>query len=282
MPSTAFNPTTQAALHQQFAQLHSTAGQLLLLPNAWDAASAKLFEASGAQAIATSSASLAWARGYADGSALPHSELISAVAGMTRVLGLPLTVDMEDGYSSDPLEVGRLAVALTEAGAVGINIEDGSDEPALLVEKIRAIRAALKSHDGKGTPLYINARTDIYLRQLKVDGTPAQASIARLKLYQAAGADGAFVPGLSAVKDIEEISQGMPLPLNVMLMPGLPTVAAMRAAGARRISSGPAPFKVAYLQAQKSVEALLAEDLGPLTGPGVDYSAMNRLLTPKA
>ena len=112
--------------------------------------------------------------------------------------------DMEDGYSQDPAEVGRLACELVDVGAVGINLEDGSDAPALLAEKIRAIRAALK-----GRPLFINARTDVYLRQLKVEGAPAQASIARLKLYQQAGADGAFVPGLTALSEVTEISSGV-------------------------------------------------------------------------
>ncbi|MEO7886490.1 MAG: isocitrate lyase/phosphoenolpyruvate mutase family protein, partial [Polaromonas sp.] len=154
----------QALHHQQFVQLHQAPHGVLLLPNAWDAASVKIFEASGAKAVATSSASLAWACGYADGGALPPDELLDAVARITRVLKVPLTVDMEDGYSQDPAEVGRLAAELVDVCAVGINLEDGSDAPALLADKIRAIRSALK-----GKPLFINARTDVYLRKLKVD-----------------------------------------------------------------------------------------------------------------
>lgn len=263
----------QTLHHQQFTQLHQSPDSILLLPNAWDAASAKIFEASGAKAIATSSASLAWACGYADG-ALPPGELLDAVARITRVLKVPLTVDMEDGYSEDPAEVGRLAAELVAVGAAGINIEDGSGEPALLVDKIKAIRSALK-----GAPLFINARTDVYLRKLKVDGTPAQASIARLKLYQQAGADGAFVPGLTALPDVEEISAAITMPLNVMAMPGLPPIGALQTAGARRVSVGPAPFQVAYEHARTSVEALLKQDLAPLLGPKLDYSAMNTLLS---
>jgi len=264
----------QTLHHQQFVQLHQASQGVLLLPNAWDAASAKIFEASGAKAVATSSASLAWACGYADGGALPPHELLDAVARITRVLRVPLTTDMEDGYSQDPAEVGRLACELVDVGAVGINLEDGSDTPALLAEKIRAIRAALK-----GRPLFINARTDVYLRQLKVEGAPAQASIARLKLYQQAGADGAFVPGLTALPEVTEIASGVAMPLNVMAMPGLPAIAALQAAGARRVSAGPSPFQVAYEHARTSVEALLQQDLAPLLGPRMDYSAMNRMLT---
>jgi 2-methylisocitrate lyase-like PEP mutase family enzyme len=264
----------QALHYKQFAQLHQAPNGVLLLPNAWDAASAKIFEASGAKAIATSSASLAWACGYADGGALPPDELLDAVARITRVLSLPLTVDMEDGYSDNAAEVGRLAAELAAVGAAGINLEDGSGAPALLADKIKAVRSALK-----GTPLFINARTDIYLRKLKVEGTPAQASIARLKLYQQAGADGAFVPGLTALPEVEEISAAITMPLNVMAMPGLPPIGALQTAGARRVSVGPSPFQVAYEHARTSVEALLKQDLAPLLGPKLDYSAMNTLLS---
>lgn len=263
----------RALHHQQFLQLHQAPAGLLLLPNAWDAASARIFEASGAAAVATSSASLAWACGYADGGALPPEELLHAVRNITRVLKVPLTVDMEDGYSEDPAEVGRLAAELAATGAVGVNLEDGSGAPALLAEKIRAIRAALK-----GTPLFINARTDVYLRQLKVEGNPAQASVERLKLYQAAGADGAFVPGLTALPEVEQICAALKMPLNLMAMPGLPAIAALQAAGVRRVSVGPAPFQVAYEHAKTSVEALLRQDLSPLLGPKMDYSALNALL----
>jgi hypothetical protein len=115
--------TMRALHHQQFLKLHQVPGSLLLLPNAWDAASARIFEASGATAVATSSASLAWACGYADGGALPPEELLHAVRNITHVLKVPLTVDMEDGYSADPDQVGRLAAELAGTGAVGINIE---------------------------------------------------------------------------------------------------------------------------------------------------------------
>jgi 2-methylisocitrate lyase-like PEP mutase family enzyme len=264
----------QTLHHQQFAQLHQAPNDILLLPNAWDAASAKLFEASGAQAVATSSASLAWACGYADGGGLPPDELLDAVARITRVLKIPLTVDMEDGYSDNAAEVGRLAAELVAVGAAGINLEDGSGAPALLADKIKAIRSTLK-----GAPLFINARTDVYLRKLKVEGTPAQASIERLKRYQQAGADGAFVPGLTALPEVTEISAAITLPLNVMAMPGLPAVVDLQAAGARRLSVGPSPFQVAYEHARIGIEALLKQDLSPLLGPKLDYSAMNTLLS---
>ncbi len=136
--------------------------------------SAKLFERSGASAIATSSAAVAWALGYPDGSALPEHELVDAVRRITRVLSVPLTVDIEDGYSDDAPKVAALAQKIVDVGAVGINIEDGTKPPALLAEKIERIRGALSS-----APLFINARTDVFLRGLAPSGSAVAMTIER-------------------------------------------------------------------------------------------------------
>ena len=125
-------------LDKLFRRLHD--GELLILPNAWDAGSARLIESRGAKAIATTSAGLAWSRGYPDGDALPVEELLSAVRAIARVIGVPLTIDVEGGYSNDPAAVARLVAEILEAGAVGINIEDGSGSPALRCAKIAAAR----------------------------------------------------------------------------------------------------------------------------------------------
>src|SRR3546814_470677 len=125
--------------HAQFVTLHDT-DIPLLLPNAWDAASARLWQEAGATAVATTSAAVAWALGHADGGRLPCEELLGSLHGILRVVSVPVTVDIEDGYSDDPLAVADLARAIAAAGAVGVNIEDGGGAPALLVDKIRAIR----------------------------------------------------------------------------------------------------------------------------------------------
>ncbi len=148
-------------LDQLFRRLHD--GELLILPNAWDAGSARLIESRGAKAIATTSAGLAWSRGYPDGDALPVEQLLSAVRAIARVIGVPLTIDVEGGYSNDPAAVAGLVAGILEAGAVGINIEDGSGSPALLCAKIAAAR---ESAGRAGVELFINARTDVYLRGL--------------------------------------------------------------------------------------------------------------------
>src|SRR3984957_12096154 len=145
-----------------FRDLHQGPA-LLVLPNAWDAGSARLIESLGAKAIATTSAGLAWSRGYADGNTLPNDQLTAAARDIARGIRVPLSVDIEAGYSDDPRAVARLAAGLLDVGAVGINIEDGPDSPDLLCRKIEAIR---ENTARSGVDVFINARTDVYLRGL--------------------------------------------------------------------------------------------------------------------
>lgn len=246
----------------------------LLLPNAWDAASARLFEQAGASAVATSSASLAWSLGHADGGALPPEELLAAVQRMARVIRIPLTVDLEDGYSQDPAAVALLACAVAEAGAVGINLEDGADAPALLAEKIAAIRAALG-----GRALFINARSDVWLRQLASDEAAVAMGAQRLCLYREAGADGGFAPGLVATHEVATLAAAIGMPLNLMSLPGMPAIRELHAAGAQRFSVGPAPFLAAYGQAQALMRGFLQQQSTEgLFGQALAYADMNSAL----
>lgn len=261
------------ALAARFKALHH-ADRPLLLPNAWDAASARLFQAVGAQAIATSSAAVAWARGYPDGSALPNVELLSAVRGIARVIDVPLTVDLEDGYSAHPKIVAALVKEVADAGAVGINLEDGHAAPELLTAKIQAIRAELGD-----TPFYINARTDVYLLGLASGSEAIAMSIARLRQYQAAGADGIFVPIITRLEDMRAIAAAIPLPMNVMALPNLPNMAEMQSAGVRRISAGPALFEKAYGLANDAARDFLTSNLAAVFGASLDYGTLNRLFT---
>jgi 2-methylisocitrate lyase-like PEP mutase family enzyme len=263
----------QTQRHAQFSALHQSTA-LLLLPNAWDAASAKLFESTGASAIATSSAAVAWSLGYADGSKLPTPELIAAVKRIVRVLSVPLTVDIENGYSDDPSEVATLARAITDAGAVGINIEDGARSPALLAQKICSIRSAFSS-----APLFINARTDVFLKALAPAGQAVAMTIERLNLYRESGADGAFVPGLASLNDVHAISAAVALPLNVMLVPNLPAAAQLRAAGVKRITAGPAPFVTAYGSALDAVKAFQSGDFSLFGTSGLDFKTLNAMFS---
>ncbi|MDH5822873.1 isocitrate lyase/phosphoenolpyruvate mutase family protein [Luteimonas sp. RD2P54] len=244
----------------------------LLLPNAWDAASARLWQQAGAAALATSSAALAWSCGYADGGALPRDVLLNRLREIVRAVQVPLSVDLEDGYSADPAEVAALAAEVAGAGAAGINLEDGAGEPALLVAKIRAVRALPEA-----APLFVNARTDVYLRGLAGGGQAAMTAIERLNDYREAGADGGFVPGLDALDGIAAIVAAVPLPLNLMAGPGLPPLDALRAAGVRRISTGPALFFQGYAAASEAARRFLAGDPRPAPDRGPGYDALNRM-----
>lgn len=217
-----------------FRELHAP-GRLLRLPNAWDAGSARLIEASGAAAIATSSAGLAWARGYPDGDALPGGVLVAAVAEIARVISVPLSADVEGGYSKDPSAVGETIAAVIDAGAVGVNLEDGGDPVDLLCAKIEAAKRAASR---AGVDLFVNARTDVYLRGLVPPERAVAESIARGNRYRDAGCDGLFVPKVVAAEEIRAIAAAVALPLNVLVMPGLAPVAELQALGVRRVSAG--------------------------------------------
>lgn len=237
-----------------FRRLHQGTTPLLL-PNAWDAASASLFEHAGAAAIATTSAGMAWALGYRDGGLVPPDAVVGAAARMARVLGVPLSIDIENGYSDDPQAVASLVRRLADIGVAGINIEDGSDDPALLVAKIGAIRDSLAR---SGADLFVNARCDVFLAGLAAAPQQAAETIRRGQRYADAGADGLFVPGLAEMADIAAVADGVALPLNVMAWPGLPGVAALAQAGVRRFSAGSSLPQVAWGVAEQAARAFLA------------------------
>jgi 2-methylisocitrate lyase-like PEP mutase family enzyme len=232
---------------------HST---LLRLPNAWDAGSARLIEALGAKAVATTSAGFAWALGYPDGRRLPVSEVVASVGRIVRVLRVPLSVDIENGYSDDPATVADNVMRLVDLGVAGINIEDGPDAPSLLASKIEAIRNALSK---AGADLFINARSDVFLARLVDKPMQAGESITRGELYASAGADGLFLPALVDASEIDTIVKAVRLPLNVMALPGLPDAATLERLGVRRLSAGSAISQVVMGQAKALAERFLLD-----------------------
>jgi 2-methylisocitrate lyase-like PEP mutase family enzyme len=257
-----------------FRSLHHGA-EPLLLANAWDAGSARVIESCGAAAIATTSAGLAWSRGYPDGDALPPAVLVAAVREIARVLSVPLTVDIEGGYSTDPRAVGEVVSAVIDAGGVGINIEDGSAAPDLLVAKIGAARAAA---DRAGVALFINARTDVFLRRLAPPERAAAETLDRAARYREAGCDGLFVPYLREPAAIRSIAAGIGVPLNVMLMPGLASAAELRDLGVRRISAGSAIAEAVHGLTARAATGFLREGRTEAMFEGsADYREINGL-----
>ena len=263
----------QALRAKTFRDLH-TGSELLLLANCWDAGSARVVASCGARALATTSAGLAWARGWPDGNAIPARVLEEAVREIARVTPLPLSVDVEAGLSDDANAAGEAVARVIGAGAVGINLEDGAGPPELLCAKIAAARRAA---DRAGIALFVNARTDVYLRSLVPAERALDEALARGQRYAAAGADGFFTPGLVELAPMRALSEGVALPLNVMWRPQLPSTRELRAHGVRRLSAGSALAQAALGSLRRDASAFLAGAPVDLATGAMTYGELNAL-----
>ena len=264
-----------ASLHAQtFAALHA-GPELLILPNAWDAVSALLAERAGAKAIATSSAVLAWTLGYPDGEAMPIDKHLASVAAIARVIKVPLSVDFEASYARDAGQVRDHIGRVLDAGAVGVNLEDGTETPDVLCNTIAAAKSAAAA---KGSTLWINARIDVILKKLTSPEAALAEVTARAKRYREAGADSIFVPGVIAEDAIAALVEAIPAPLNVLAWPGLPSADKLKQLGVRRLSAGSNLGRAIYNRTYKLAQAFLADgasanfDEPGLTGQ--DFNAM--------
>jgi 2-methylisocitrate lyase-like PEP mutase family enzyme len=239
---------------ETFRQLHDNLTPLRL-PNAWDAGSARLIESQGATAVATTSAGLAWALGYPDGRQLPIAELVTTVSRMMRIVKVPLSVDVENGYSDDPRTVADNVMRLVDLGIAGVNIEDGPDSAMMLASKIDSVRNAVSK---AGTDLFVNARSDVFLRSLVEKSRLVEESIARSALYAGAGADGFFLPGVYQADHIRTVADNISLPLNVMAWPELANAEELGELGVRRLSAGSGISQAAMATAEKLAHDFLA------------------------
>jgi 2-methylisocitrate lyase-like PEP mutase family enzyme len=258
-----------------FRRLHA-GPELLLLANAWDAGSARLIESLGAQAIATTSAGVAWSHGYRDGHALPVPLLLATVAEIARVLSIPLSVDVEGGYSADPAAVADTVARVADAGAVGINLEDGTDPPDLLCAKIERAKRATA---GRGVDLFVNARTDVYLRGLAGGPAAVEETIARGRRYREAGCDGLFVPGIIEASAIRAVVEAIDRPVNVLAWPGLPSPTELQALGVRRLSAGGSVASAALSRARSVAAAFLQGSAAPASDTPLASREINGLFT---
>jgi len=265
--------TKNPDLATRFHELHRGA-DVLVLANAWDAGTARLIESRGARAIATTSAAVAWSHGYPDGDALPVSLVIATTAAIARAVRVPVSVDIEAGYSDDPAAVGALVGALIEAGAVGINLEDGGGTPDLLCAKIAVCRRVAREH---GVELYINARTDVYLRGLVPEPTRLVEACTRASRYRDAGASGIFVPAVVEPAAITAIARAVELPLNVLAWSGLPPLAELAPLGARRLSAGSSIAQAVWGRAAALIDSFLTSGTVDATG-AILYRDINALV----
>jgi 2-methylisocitrate lyase-like PEP mutase family enzyme len=249
---------------------------MLLLPNAWDGASARLIEACGAAAIATSSAAVSWAHGVPDGEHLSLEMLLATTREIVRVVRVPVSIDLEAGYDATPEAMGPVVRQVLDAGVVGINLEDGTAPPEVLMAKIEVAR---RTAAGAGIDLFINARTDVYLRGLVAPEERLRVTLERALRYREAGCDGLFVPGLTRPEEISTIAKTAGVPLNVMALPGLAPVARLQELGVRRLSLGMALAQAALGTVRRHCSALLERgEYGGLFDEQVAYGEMNALL----
>ena len=233
------------------------ASEILVLPNAWDVASARIFEEAGFAAIATTSAGVAWSNGVLDGQILPLTQHFDLVRTITARAAIPLTCDLEKGYAENPEAIAGTIKGLVEAGGAGCNLEDAMENPEILSAKIRAARHCLKEIGGD---LVINARIDTYLR-----GKPDfEETLRCAALYTEAGADSIFVPAVTAESDIAKLVKAIRLPLNVLVWPGVPPISVLQRLGVRRLSTGARITDAAYAHVRDLAASLKGGDLQPV------------------
>jgi len=257
-------------------------GHPVVLVNAWDVATARIFEKAGLEAVATTSAGIAFASGYPDGQKISRERMLEAVARICAAVSVPVTADMEAGFGDTPEEIDRAAVGVLEAGAVGLNLEDGTGRPeapladlALQVEKIRAVVAAGRRH---GVPIVLNARTDVYLSRVGPETGRLAETIRRGRAYRDAGADCVFIPGVTDPAVIGALVKQLACPVNVLAVAGSPSIADLARLGVARVSLGSGPMRAAMTQMQRLAEEVLTQGTYSTLEGITSHATMNDLM----
>ena len=248
----------QKSRAEAFRKMHR--GRLLLLPNARDVASARIFEESGFGAIASTSAGVAFTLGYPDGQRISRQEMLAAVERIVAAVQVPVTADVEAGYGNRPEDTALTARAVIEAGAVGMNLEDttGDAENPLLdlslqVEKITAV---IEETRRAGVPIVLNARTDVYLLQVGAPERRYELALKRLAAFRDAGADCLFVPGIRDSETIRHFVVDLRHPINILAGPGSPPIPELEKLGVARVSLGSAPMRATLGLLRRMAEEL--------------------------
>ncbi len=264
-----------------FRRLHDGPG-ILVLPNAWDVITARVIESAGFAAIATSSAGVAWALGYADGERISRGEMLAVVRRIAASVRVPVTADMEAGYGTTPEAAAETARGVVAAGAVGLNLEDGTPDGrlvdvALHQDRIRAVREAGKA---SGVPLVINARTDAF--EVK-EWSPAErltAAVRRANAYRRAGADCLFVPHVSDAATIGQLAQEIDGPLNIIAGPPAPPIPELERLGVRRASLGPRVVQAALGLVRRAATELRERGTYDALTDLIPFTELQRLVAP--
>jgi 2-methylisocitrate lyase-like PEP mutase family enzyme len=277
-------PNTEQAIKAELFRAMHSGPPLLVLPNAWDAISARIVVAAGYPAIATTSGGVAWALGYADGEAAPWQEVVAATARIARAVSVPVTADIESGYGDSPEAVARSIADIIAAGAVGVNLEDGLRQgPAPIrpiadaAARIAAARAAARA---AGVPIVINARTDLYIKNIGDDDSRFEEAVARARAYLAAGADCFYPIALRDHATIDRLVPAVGAPININVRVGYPVVADLEALGVRRVSTATQLPLVAMGVVRQVVEQMRATHRFDALNPAMTHPEAQRLFAP--
>ena len=275
------NIEEQKSKAMAFRAMHRS-GKILVLPNAWDVASARVFEEAGFGAIATTSAGVAFSLGYPDGQKISREEMLARAGRIARAVKVPVTADVEAGYGFGPEHSARTANEVIAAGVVGMNLEDATGDPAhplvdlpVQLERIRAVKAAaLKS----GVLLVLNARTDVYLAKVGESVTHYEESARRLLAYRDAGADCVFLPGVADRETIGRIVRDVQCPVNILVGPGSPTIGELQDLGVARVSIGSTAMRATLGLVKRIGEELKTTGTYTSLEGDISYADVNRML----
>jgi 2-methylisocitrate lyase-like PEP mutase family enzyme len=256
------NLEAQKSKAEAFRRMHLQK-PILVLPNAWDGASARIFEEAGFNAIATTSAGVAHTAGYADGQIIPLDDMITIVKWIVHSVEVPVTADMESGFGHEADEVGETVRKIIETGAVGMNLEDtihgGERKLYELPLAVARIRAAREAANAAGIPLVINARTDVFLLGIGEKSSRFDHAVQRMNAYREAGADCLYPIGFFDAETIGRLAKAVNGPINIAGLPGAPPVSELERLGVARVSTASCPARVA-MTATKKIATELARN----------------------
>src|SRR5665213_2806970 len=270
----------RSEIGRRFLELHRSK-RMLLLPNAWDVSSARIFEEAGFPALGTTSAGIANALGYPDGQRIPAAKMLEVVGRIAQAVSIPVTADMEAGYGSTAEQLAELTRQVIGVGAVGMNLEDASRGESLTDVNLQQdrIRAAIDAAEHTGIPFVLNARTDIFLHSIGPAETRLHRTIERLNAFRQAGAQCLFAPGITAGDTIAQLVRGVAGPLNILATVGTPPVAELEALGVARVSLGSGPMRSTLGLLVRIARALREKgDFSLKTDGAMSYADANRLV----
>jgi 2-methylisocitrate lyase-like PEP mutase family enzyme len=265
---------SQKAKTDAFRALHQS--KILVLPNVWDVASARVVQQAGFGAVATTSAGIAFTLGYPDGQRISRQEMLAVVGRIARAVKVPVTADVEAGYGDRPEDAARTARDVLAAGAIGMNLEDSTRDPqhplfelTLQVERVKAVREEA---------IVLNARTDVYLLEVGAPEKRYDETLRRMAAFRDAGADCVFAPGLRDAATIGRLVKDLQCPVNILAGPGSPPVPELQKLGVARVSVGSGAMRAALGLLRRIAEELRSAGTYATLDGAISFADVNRMM----